>query len=658
MEKFKTEIYTLEKATNSIFVIPTYQRPFVWGDEQINKLMDDFINAYLEQKEYFIGTVLTSKLNGTEELIDGQQRFTSLLLIAVAFKAEKIDSAILNFISTKNNEIRLGFAIRTKLKQYIELLVRDINLANQKFTDDDIKNDDYLINIARAISTIRNKLYNLPANIDKCKFGDFIYTKIKFVKNTSPANTDLNKLFATINNSGIQLEQTDILKSILLKYIKSDKFIYSRIWEACENMNNYFERNVRSLFPETDWSKLEFDSLKLFKNEHFTFIDKNKINSELNPKSFSINEIIASNDITEIEKIGLNIEYNAEQDTEEVVYCNSIINFSQLLLHTLRIFLKSKNKSDFQLPFHTKNLLQIFKELEDEKQDIREQNIKEFIECLWQVRFVFDKYVIKWIERPGENEKTLLLTTTAKSQKGNSYYFSRSYKEKDALSMLQSVLYFTSNYNTQIWLTPFLYYLINQDTETPLNLLEQIDNELSISSISDKETTFSLLNQLIANEKINLIEYLNQYLGTSFKHYWFQKLEYIIWKNWDKLKNGANEKNDRFKEYRITSKNSVEHIFPQNHEFGREINKNLLNSFGNLALLSVSQNSAYSNQDVKKKLVDFDYKQTFDSLKLAMFFDKLRKKDWSEQIIIEHQNEMINEIFKHYNIDDKAHNIL
>jgi len=650
MDKFSSEIFTLSKVKHNKFVIPTYQRPYVWGDEQINKLLDDFINSFkIKENQYFIGTVLTSVQNNIEEVIDGQQRFTTLLLIAAAFKAENINSKIIGFLETPEGDLRLDFAIRAKLKQYIELLVKDINLAERKFTSEDISNDAFLINVSKAISTIRSKLHNLIQEIgndEVVEFGDYIYEKIKFVKNTAPLNTDLNKLFSTINNSGIQLEQTDILKSVLLKRIKTDKVIYSRIWEACENMNNYFERNIRGLFPETDWSTITFDDLEFFNKERFIY-SKSDLNfpEQKVLLSISIADILKADNYGKAEPLQDDIIYNGEQDNDEVVYCNSILSFSQLLLHTFRIYLKIRDQDDFKLPFHSKNLLQIFRQLDDSGEGIeqRELNIKAFFECLWQVRFLFDKEVIKWVEIPGEKEKVLLLTNISKSNKGDYYYFSRSNKEKNPLSMLQSVLYFTSNYNTQIWLSAYLYRLIGNHKTDPIEILESIDNQLSLSRLQDKDATFRLMTENVLDDKIDLIMYLRLQLGTSFKHYWFQKLEYILWKNWEE------RTFDKFTKYRITSKNSVEHIFPQNHEFGQIIDRTLLNSFGNLALLSVNQNSSYSNQDVEKKKVDFSYKPVYDSLKLAKFFNKINN-NWSETLITEHQDEMIDLISKHYQI--------
>ena len=145
------------------------------------------------------------------------------------------------------------------------------------------------------------------------------------------------------------------------------------------------------------------------------------------------------------------------------------------------------------------------------------------------------------------------------------------------------------------------------------------------------------------SKRLNLEHYLKGCHGTAFKHYWFQKLEYVLWKNWE------NRNEPAYKNYRITSKNSVEHIFPQNHEFKEKLEVNYLNSFGNLGLLSVSQNSSYSNQDVKKKKVDFDKKVVYDSLKLALIYNDATFNNWNEARINSHQLEMIDKLTEHYN---------
>ena len=186
----------------------------------------------------------------------------------------------------------------------------------------------------------------------------------------------------------------------------------------------------------------------------------------------------------------------------------------------------------------------------------------------------------------------------------------------------------------------------NLNNEQILVELEKIDNLMLPGD--KKEISLSLVSQVKRNEIIDLnaLNILNESCGTSFHHYWFYKLEYLLWKTWDKNDN-------KIKQFRITSKNSIEHIFPQNHEFGNkieDIESDWLNSFGNLGLLSVGENSSYNNQDVGKKKIDFDApnKQTYDSLKLAKVYSSLDINRWGIENIKKHQEEMIETLKQHY----------
>jgi uncharacterized protein with ParB-like and HNH nuclease domain len=643
--KFTTEIYSIKKLNKQRFVIPSYQRPYVWGDVQINKLLSDFHEAYsrTETYDYYIGTVLL-KDNGKDvyQLIDGQQRFTTLWLIAVAFRILKSKSDIETFL-TVGDELRLDFAIRKQIKSYLRALMEKQANDKNQYSDSEVEKDAYLVHIAKAITIIIGKIKTLEFQKDKSlqDFGNYIYQNVYFVANTVPQNTDLNKLFATINNSGIQLEQHDILKSLLLKKITTEKTTYSRIWEACENMNNYFEKNAKQLFPnEFDWGKIDFDNLKEFNITE----TKSDFAMENQDNSYMISDILIDNVIQGEDEIKLKTDYSDDKNEDNNVYCRSIIKFPQLLLHTYRIFLKQQGKADFDLPFHSNNLLRIFKPLSDEtEQDI----IKEFFKCLWSVRFAFDKYIVKWRQMSEDKIEELVLTSVYKSENS----FSRTNQtELNDVSMLQSMMYFTGNYNTQIWLTPYLKRLI--DGEDTLLCLETIDNKLSLSMLSDKGTSFILMDHefILSEDKIFDFEnYLKGSNGTAFRHYWFQKLEYILWKEFNQDELYKTDK--QFQNYRITSKNSVEHIFPQNHEFIHKIiDVKYLDDFGNLALLSVSQNSSYSNQDVKKKKVDFDNKSTYDSLKLVFVYKNTDLDLYSGEKIIEHRNLMIEKIKEHYKI--------
>lgn len=662
--QFKTEICSLEELGNRLFIIPTYQRPYVWGDAQISKLIDDFWEAYKRNHtEYFIGTILTSITpNNQYELIDGQQRFTTLWLIAVAFKLWKKDTLLINFLKV-DNQLRIDFAIRSQIADYLQRL-EEGKIIDHKTFEEQMVNDDYWLGIAQGVSSIIGKLKNLAYDsaFSASGFGDFIFKHIKFVKNTAPANTDLNQLFTTINNSGLQLEQTDILKSSLLKKISKHKFFYSKVWAVCENMQNYFEKNVKEVFSNQNWNTIDpadFQT-RLFDDLEKSLKEEN-ISSQTSNNRYTLSKILNNSvEKDNYKDADLKVDYTIANDKNKLVYCKSIVSFPQLLLHAYRIYLANRageSKRDFEQPFHQKNLLLIFKALEKEG----ETEVKMFFRYLWETRFLLDKYVVKWLQNDENDEEELLLTKASyysKKEHGKeTRYYTRTKRERNNCSMLQSVLYFTGNYNTQIWLSPYLNAMRTAQEKEVLTILEEIDNVLSLNTRLAPEThTRKALSFLMMTEKEKAVdttqdrvelleEYLNESNGTSFKHYWFQKLEYILWKNW--TKNGESQ-NDKFNRYRITSKNSVEHVFPRNEEFGKEIDKKSLDSFGNLGLLSVSQNSSYSHQDVEKKKVDFKNKTTYDSLKLYYIYNN-DVEDWGKEKIDAHRADMIARIKSHYN---------
>lgn len=650
---FKTRIICLKDIADYSFSIPTYQRPYVWGDEQLKKIIDDFYKAFKSNKSYYIGIILTKEDNYNAELIDGQQRFTTLWLLAFVITQLSPKCEISKFLKNKENKLRFSFEIRDEIKDYLNSLLK---INDKIFDDEDIKQYPYLKNIAKALTFIKGyieqlfknttdeeKIENLENTTNEIeKFGNFIFTNVKMIKNTTPSETDLNKLFSTINNSGVQLEQTDIIKANLLKVIAEEKVLYSKIWETCENMNNFFERNARTSFPESDWKNIDLTQNFEFSPTIFKYKSTGK-KIEDDKNNFKIEEFT----IDQIEDYPFNKKNSVNEDERksEEVYCRSIINFGQLLLHTYRIHLKIEKKEDFEGTFHINRLIEIFKVLEKRNNS---EEVKRFFKLLWSVRYLFDKYVVKWVSDTSTKNEALELMNFSKN---NDSYYPRTPFEKTNTLMLQSVLYFTGDYLRQYWLTSYLDYLYyNYNNESPksenhLKYLEHIDNVFSLTKkTTDRELSWEMMHQTSDFVyDFNIEEYLKKNYGTGFKHYWFYKLEYILWKNWE------NRDDEKFKKYRISSKNSVEHIFPQNEEFGNKlIVENILNSFGNLVLLSVSQNSAYSNQSPEKKKIDFKKKENYDSLKSYYIFNS-DNENWNEKTINNHNNEMIKKILSHYN---------
>lgn len=93
----------------------------------------------------------------------------------------------------------------------------------------------------------------------------------------------------------------------------------------------------------------------------------------------------------------------------------------------------------------------------------------------------------------------------------------------------------------------------------------------------------------------------------------------------------------------IHSENAVEHIQTQHEKCDKQ-----LHAFGNLVLLSPSENSPYSNQTVSKKQEAFKAKLVYDSLKLKRIFEVKQNDEWNEDKSKQHQKEMIDLIICHY----------
>ena len=642
--KFNTYIKTVEEivADNYEFIIPVYQRPYVWDDEEIKKLLGDILNTFnanSENSNYFVGNTYVIKSSNKirenqYELIDGQQRFTTFWLIANAFQLLDIKTEMIDYLEitypNKTKDIRFDFDIRIEVANYLKGLMD--NSSYLKFSD--VSEKEFLKFISKGVETIKHFITSEIKEDQRANFGNYIYKNVRFVFNVAPKNTDLNALFTALGTSGIQLQQSDILKARLLEKVsKNSRIKYSKIWEACEDMSNYFEKNVADVF-NIERANIKSENFKFYDTTFFS-TNENFSSSESNHQSKTISEII-KNQVVEIKTDTAIIENTSK--------CRSIISFNILLIHTYRIFNLQKQRKNFEHAIDPKTLLSTIK---IDTFSTTEET-ESFFELLWKVRYAFDKYIVKWrIEEDDDIDEKLLLTEITTSRSYDKNYFSRTNSPYSASQMLQSVLYFTGGFTQQYWLTPFLYYLLENESlnnEQILSELEKIDNLMLPGD--KKEISLELVTSEKRNGEIDLnaLNILNEPLGTSFHHYWFYKLEYLLWKKWDKNDN-------RVKHFRIISKNSVEHVFPQNHEFGNKLTNtesDWLNSFGNLGLLSVGENSSYNNQDVRKKKVDFDNKATYDSLKLAKIYSSQDINSWGIENIKKHQDEMTTTLHLHY----------
>ena len=617
--------------------IPSYQRPYVWSADDVLKLLNDIVAAFdAQEPHYYIGTVLSSEQRKTYELVDGQQRMTTLMLMVSAF-GKAYPEGKLNKLAVLKGQPRLTFAIREKVQA---LLGHWAGVADDPMLKGAaIQGDQYLQPLDSAYKALTNRFAGLRDTSPERLAGlsEFIHRHVKWVNNVVPQGLDLNRLFTTMNTGGVQLEQSDILKSALLKKMTKDSYRYDAIWQACENMGNYFERNLRKLFPEAKWKSLRYDDLAEYSKDKFPLERPDRGTSV----GKSIAELAADLDRQTNDKA-------AEKKTildDADVYCRSTVGFPLLLVHAFRIFRKREKRGDIDTRVIDTQLNRCFA---DFVATATEHEVKAFLCCLWEVRYQFDRWVVKWVRADAESDEHLCLASVQYDRsKGR---LSRRVQDMADLVQLQSVRNFSGERSAQYWLTPFLGRLIAQ-RQTRLSaaekLLEDIDNQLSLTKCTQKEASFILIDD-DCHRQHHIDEVCNDLAkskGTAFEHYWFQKLEYVLWRRRADLQCFVP---DKLNGYRITSKNSVEHVHPQNEKHGLRLDDAYLHAFGNLVLLSPGENSSYSNKPVSVKREEFHVKPRYDALKLAHIFDKKKRGEWNANAIADHQKEMLRFLRSHY----------
>jgi len=678
LKSFKSSLSKIVE-NNLQFNIPIYQRLYVWDNEVVKVFLTDLKNAFLEdnQKDYFIGSIVYVK-NETSiyDLIDGQQRNTTLWLIS-----NVLGNDLDKFAFVDDNKMRLNFSIRTKVTEYFEFLRKTRNANNLDVFED----EEDLVNISKAYIQIKTYIENEENELSnkKKEFATYIFNKVKLICTEVPQETDLTKLFEVINARGVQLRQDEILKAKLLANINLDSNHkhktrnIAKIWEACADMNGYVAFNLKNqLSSNTTWRNLlvNQESVSASNEVQTRKFDSSffkKFTNETNDSSLDGN--ITYNLITLLENEVDEPNKSTESEYQQHESISSIISFPMLLLHALRIFLLEKNCNDIPF-FSEKKLIEIFNLSLFKNEDllkIYENSSSEiaidFLECLWTVKVIFDDNVVKWISN--EKEKDLSFVKLYFTKNRDIEYPKLDSVEYNSFTALQAMLYHSQEMITQFWLTPFLYYHFKNtklSSSESFTYLRKLDNYLLSSTFNKgdlKSRTLSLMkdfnqaNIFFSGERFDLNE--NNELGVKFPHYWFYKLEYVLYyeflSNGDFLvefnklnPNNSSYNNIRHKElwknYRITAKNSVEHVSPQNPyvEMDR-LCETTLNHFGNLALVTRSINSSYSNYAFNMKRSKFEdniKNNRIDALKLYLIYNNWDENSWNDKSAEKHQEDM------------------
>lgn len=575
------------------YIIPRYQRNYAWERAEISQLIKDineFFSDIKKDKSYYLGSLVCFKReNGSFELIDGQQRHTTLTLINLVLKNWKKED-IKNVVSFTN----LKFDSRKNVQNYIENLYKTEKATFQEQVNH--LNNSSTGKFKDAIEIIQGELQGK----DVQKFANNFYENVYLFRVEVPQDTDLNHYFEIMNNRGEQLEKHEIVKARLMDKINEEKQkTFAEIWDACADMNSYVYFNFKKKDRETLFDKegnLNIDSF-----------DKCSINGT---KSNEESDELLEDIVSQIDK------YNTLAPQEEKFIKDkykSVIDFSNFLLQVL------KTQND-EVSLDDKKLLDHFEE--------SNLNSEKFIFDLLKYRVLFDKYVIKQdLADVDENKQNWNIRKLKEDFEAIIKTFNKNRENDDDLIKLQVLLYYSDTTNTyNNWLQEILRFL---------------DKNISCEDFTKK--VFK-----IAKDKF-LEKYKENLSYPNIRVFDLYFIDFLLWKlyktenvaeNLKSLKDKINNLKGKFDNFKFKQLNSREHLFSQEHAKRYGVEENVYNGIGNLCLISTSQNSAGNKENPidKKKM----FKDDNSSLKRLIMFESYESDEWKAEQIKKHEEEIKN----------------
>lgn len=207
-------------SANEQFVVPAYQRRYSWRSRQINELIED-INLLNDSDMHLLGSIVcltghhTAGINRLE-LVDGQQRLTTLCILIECLKQRLIADQQEDQVSELNRLLTsraLGGKPISKIaldsidgSEYQRLVLNDPDDNQDDFANSNLKNafvlirewidDQQLVDLGTFLYRLQNQALIIRLDVGDAK--------------------DAFKLFETINNRGLRLSPTDIIKNFVL----------------------------------------------------------------------------------------------------------------------------------------------------------------------------------------------------------------------------------------------------------------------------------------------------------------------------------------------------------------------------------------------------------------------------------------------------------
>lgn len=319
-QTFKPENQTISDlfSCQAIYVIPNYQRQYSWVNEQLEELWSDLYESYINTPEecYFLGSiVVVDDGKGHHELVDGQQRITTLMImlnvlaktfpdinknsdILLKGNLQKIKQLIYFDEGINRLQLQIDPNYNTSFKKAI---INQDNYENFKYpTQANLKKDDpeyKFVNTAKFFYDKFNELLKSEGQSVLDGFVNFILFKTNIIKTICTNQSFAIKLFLVLNDRGLELSISDIIKSYILdkydsndRYNENDKATFNYNWKSIEKISNDYEFTIDDFMVYFEYYKLKSNPKRQVTDELKKIIQSSEVVSLVDEmKSFADN---------------------------------------------------------------------------------------------------------------------------------------------------------------------------------------------------------------------------------------------------------------------------------------------------------------------------------------------------------------------------------
>jgi hypothetical protein len=245
---------SIEDLFKSFYSVPDFQREYVWQPENVEQLLADICDELYDENgsivagaEYFIGSIVVYRdKDGIFQLIDGQQRTTTIFIVLCIFRErlKGMDSVQKLIRETRMNQDTL----EEESLHRVTLLYEDSAGAIDKIATNDIEGLERLNqstsvrNLHGAYTEAREFLRERFADDEKewKRFFNLFTTRVKLIRVITPSQAGALRVFETINNTGVGLTPMDLLKNLLFRKVTAGDF--QKIKDSWKELTEQIEK--------------------------------------------------------------------------------------------------------------------------------------------------------------------------------------------------------------------------------------------------------------------------------------------------------------------------------------------------------------------------------------------------------------------------------